>query len=232
MHFECHNESNSIAAQKKRLRSSLKQSLLLHVCSQNSHGMATVRTSNNSKKMHQEYLECTSNVLSLCNVAYLKSNTDFAIVTRIFFQNISRYHIKCRQVVFRRIRDALGTFLQNLKCSLPCIYFKNEIRMLRMMFESYKNIVCCQSAVRIRFQCRSIFFHLECNSKVLGMSNTFRSVMRMYQNIWNAHGMRSEFLESISIIKECATNFHSNDILAPVLLIGLCFFQYATSAFG
>ena len=66
----------------------------------------------------------------------------------------------------------------------------------------------------MQFECRSIFFHIECTSNVFSMIKTFGPVTRMGPNIWNALSMQSEFLEYTSNIQECTTNFHSDGIRA------------------
>ena len=78
----------------------------------------------------------------------------------------------------------------------------------------YEYLECSQSAVRIRFECRSIFLHFECTSKVLSMSKTFGPATRMGSNIWNVIRMQSDFLECTSNIQEYTKNFHSDGISA------------------
>ena len=73
----------------------------------------------------------------------------------------------------------------------------------------HEYLECSQSAIRIHFECRSIFLHFECTSKVLSMSRTFGPATRMGPNIWNALWMQSEFLECTSNIQEYTKNFHS-----------------------
>ena len=60
----------------------------------------------------------------------------------------------------------------------------NAVRIIEYLESS-------QSAVRIYFQCRSIFLHFESSPKVLNMFKTFLLVTKMCRNILN-HTERSQ----------------------------------------
>jgi len=65
-------------------------------------------------------------------------------------------------------------------------YVSNSIGM------SLEYLECSQSALRIGLylECRSIFLHFECISKVLSMSKTFRRATWMGMDVWNAHRLQ------------------------------------------
>ena len=114
-------------------------------------------------------------------------------------------HSRCIPAHSRRIRDILAGFQVACRFDSP----SKAIRMFRMLLECrngpYEYLECSQSAFRIHFECRSIFFHFV---KTIGPAT------RMGPNIWNALRLQSEFLECTSNIQECRMNFHSDGIPA------------------
>ena len=118
---------------------------------------------------------------------------------------------------FRLIRGAFGTFWHDLKWHAVSILPRRRSECFECCWNAVTarmNIYkCSQSAVRIHFECRSIFLHFECTSNVLSMSKAFGPATRIGSNIWNALRMQSEFFrmhfEYPGMYKEFSFRRHS-----------------------